>query len=403
MWHHFWQFRTRWQAWDYPNRGHKRFIDIHAQSINGGLMLPLHLGWWNFQKFAPPQVEPSYPDVIEYLGAKLIGHDAGISLTGAVNRSSLQKVPAYRRLVERLRTYEELRRAHYFDDRVRAELRRPGREFTLERGPKDRWRFRPTRYDRHKVLGIDQPTAAWKAQNDFDAQPLRLRLEVLMSTASYDAPGNVVLADFSSPQDIAVVASAGGVSAELAPSTDVIEGRRASGIFSASSAGKVPRRAAWSRAVKVFEPWRDLGAHQALGVWVHGDGRGEVLGFRMLSPKHVAHGAIADRYVTVDFEGWRYFELVETESSRYSDYDWPDGWALYHVYRELVNFGKIESLGVWYQNLPANESVRCLLSPVKALPMVPVTIRNPRVTVGGETVVFPVAMESGSRHARASA
>ncbi|MHC4074319.1 MAG: hypothetical protein ACYTGS_20220, partial [Planctomycetota bacterium] len=54
MWHHFWQFRTRWQAWDYPQRGHKRFIDTHAASVNGGLLLPLHLGWWNFQHFNPP-------------------------------------------------------------------------------------------------------------------------------------------------------------------------------------------------------------------------------------------------------------------------------------------------------------------------------------------------------------
>ncbi len=83
MWHHFWQYRTRWQAWDYPQRGHKRFIDLHAAAVNGGLLLPLHLGWWNFQSFNPPQVEPTYPDVIEYLGARLIGWDAGISLTGA--------------------------------------------------------------------------------------------------------------------------------------------------------------------------------------------------------------------------------------------------------------------------------------------------------------------------------
>jgi hypothetical protein len=32
MWHHCWQYRTRWQAWDYPQRGHKRFIDLHADS-----------------------------------------------------------------------------------------------------------------------------------------------------------------------------------------------------------------------------------------------------------------------------------------------------------------------------------------------------------------------------------
>jgi len=87
LWHHFWQYRTRWQAWDYPQRGHKRFIDLHADSVNGGLLLPLHLGWWNFQQFNPPQVEPTYPDVIEYLGAKLIGWDDGINRVQQVHVS----------------------------------------------------------------------------------------------------------------------------------------------------------------------------------------------------------------------------------------------------------------------------------------------------------------------------
>ena len=86
------------------------FIDIHAAFVNGGLLLPLHLGWWNFQHFNPPQVEPTYPDVIEYLGAKLIGWDVGISLTGAINRSRLDGIPLFRRAVDVLRTCEKLRR-----------------------------------------------------------------------------------------------------------------------------------------------------------------------------------------------------------------------------------------------------------------------------------------------------
>jgi hypothetical protein len=36
-----------------------------------------------------------------------------------------------------------------------------------------------------------------------------------------------------------------------------------------------------------------------------------------------------------------------------------------------------------------------VIGPVKALPIVPVTITNPAVTVGDETIVFPVKMESG--------
>ena len=193
MWHHFWQFRSRWQAWDYPNRGHKRFIDKHAQAINGGLLLPLHLGWWNFQHFQPPQVERAFPDVIEYLGCKLIGHDAGISLTGAIDRESLQRVPAYRRLVKLLKTYEDLRHAQYFDESVRKRLRETGKEFTLFKDTAGAWRFRPVTYQSRTVDCLAGERQTWTVRNGFARQPLRVRIEALMGTGPYDGPAALSL------------------------------------------------------------------------------------------------------------------------------------------------------------------------------------------------------------------
>jgi len=395
MWHHFWQFRSRWQAWDYPNRGHKRFIDIHARSIDGGLLLPLHLGWWNFQTFSPPQVEPSFPDVIEYLGCKLIGHDAGISLTGAVDRSNLQNTPAFQRLVDTLRQYEELRRQQYVPGSIQARLREPGREFTLFRDGDGKWRFRPVRYHRHKISGVENWSSIWETRNEFSSQPLHLRLEVLMSSGPYDAPGNVTLADSSGAADLRVLRTASGVTGEIQAGRGEVDGRPPAISFTARSSGQARRKGSWIQSLRKFDPPLDLGKHQALGVWIHGDGQGELIGFRLESPRHIAHGAIADRYVPVDFQGWRYLDLIETESERHSDYEWPEGPALYHVYRELVNFSRIESLGIWYQNLPPRKECRTFLTPLQALPLVPNTIRNPRITLAGKTITFPLEMRSG--------
>ena len=80
MEHHWWQFRTRWLALDYPRRGYKRFIDKHIAHVTRGQLLPPFLGWWNFHVWDPPQVEPMFPDVIEYMGCRMIGYDAGMSL-----------------------------------------------------------------------------------------------------------------------------------------------------------------------------------------------------------------------------------------------------------------------------------------------------------------------------------
>ena len=395
MWHHFWQFRTRWQAWDYPQRGHKRFIDIHAASVNGGLLLPLHLGWWNFQAFNPPQVEPTYPDVIECLGAKLIGWDAGISLTGAIDHESLLAVPLFRRAVDILRSCEELRRDGSFDETTKAKLREPGKEFSLLRDGAGKWRFRPAHYDPHTAACSEPWSLSWRTANPFRDQPVKLRIEALMSAGPYEDPGNVVLADLSEPKVFTETPRAAeGVTVRLTPASASGE-REPAGVLAAANTGKVPRNAAWVRLDRKLDTCLNLKDRQALGVWVEGDGLGEIIAVRLESPRHIAYGAIADRYITVDFTGRRFFTLVETESVRWSDYVWDDGKSLYNVYRETIDFGVVESVSIWFNNLPQDREARCLIGVVKALPMVPCVVKNPAVTVNGKTILFPVEIQSG--------
>jgi len=131
-----------------------------------------------------------------------------------------------------------------------------------------------------------------------------------------------------------------------------------------------------------------------MGVWVYGDGQGEVLNFQLKCPRHVVAG-LGEHYAVVDFTGWRYFALIESEGERHADYGWPYG-GLYDIYRERIDFKQIEKLTVWVNNLPANGAVKCYLSPVCAIPLVKAKIRNPRVTVGEQTLAIPAELESGS-------
>ena len=395
MWHHFWQFRTRWQAWDYPQRGHKRFLDQHADAVNGGLLLPLHFGWWNFQSFDSPQIEPTYSDVIEYLGAKLIGWDAGISFTGAIDAQRLKAVPLFRRAVATLRTCEELRRTGAFKDTIRAKLRAPGQDFALARDPDGTWRFRPARYEPHTVAASEPWSLAWTVENPFGEQPLRLRLEALMSAKSYDDAGNVLLADLAAPTTFTgAPRTAKGVKTRLSPAASA-DLPTSAGLLAATNSGQVARKAAWARVDRRFDPPLNLKDRQALGLWVEGDALGEILALRLESPRHVSFGAVADRYLTVDFTGRRFFTLVETESSRWSDYEWNDGKGLYNVYRETINFGAVESVSLWYNNLPPGQETKCVIGAVKALPLVACTVKHPTLTVNGQTLVIPVDLTSG--------
>ena len=394
MWHDFWQYRTRWQAWDYPQRGHKRYIDFHAEGVNGGLLLPLHLGWWGFQSFDPPQIEPSYPDVMENLGARLVGWDAGISLTAGIDRETLRKTPLFGRAMDTLRTCEELRHAHAYSEAARAKLREPGSQFALVKDAAGKPRFRPARALPQTVASAEPWTLAWQVTNTFAAQPVKFRLEALMSVAPVTDTNAVVLADLAQAgAGPWKRSSAKGVTFALTPVTNRTEVECE---LVATNAGQVPRNAAWVRLEKPFSPLLNLKPSQALAVEIEGDGSGALVAVRLESPRAIAYGAISDRYINLDFTGRRSFELVESESNRWSDYAWNDGKGLFNAYRETIDFGAIESVTAWLQNLAPGPATKCRVGLIHAVPMRPGVVKNPKVTVGGATLEFPIELTSGS-------
>jgi hypothetical protein len=96
----------------------------------------------------------------------------------------------------------------------------------------------------------------------------------------------------------------------------------------------------------------------------------------------------------VDFEGWQYFELIEPESERIQDLAWPYKGA-YGIFREFVDYTEVAKLSFWYNLLPNNREVNCLLSPIKALPLIKARLIHPTVEVNGKSIRFPVTVESG--------
>jgi hypothetical protein len=272
MSHHWWHYRSRWQAWDRPVRGYKRFIDIHLASIkasglflpgrirsnewehgrwpghsplidkyagieNGQIMLPLHLGWWGNQTWNPPQVEPTFSDDIEYLGCKMIGNNAGFSQLGGVDKKTLDEIPLFRRCAEILKQYEELRHRNYFGDDVKKLLRQPGKEFTLFQEKNGEWNFKPVTCQKHKITGPGHPSSHCSVNNEFGVQPVKLRIELLMSVKPYDDPSNIVLTRFSDPIDFVSKSSAEGITGRINISGEKTPGGEASGSFSAHSTG----------------------------------------------------------------------------------------------------------------------------------------------------------------------
>ena len=396
--HHLWCVRGRMGAWDHPARWHKRFIDLHVAANNGGrgMSLPMNLGWWAVKTWqdgpAATSTEPTYPDDIEYLLCKCIGNGMGFALMG-VNPGNIDKTPAYTRLAPLFQRYEEQRHANVFPESVKARLRAPGDEFELAKTPKGGWGFRPVARARHKVQGVDGWSNRWTFDNPHAGQTPRVRIDALMSAGAYDAPEAQVLEDFSAPSPLAERLAAEGVSVGAETVTeDAKAGGRSLKFTAASTLGE--RRGSWAKAGVTHEPPLNLGENAALGVWVRGDGGGELLNLQYKSPAHTVHGGVGDHYITVDFTGWRYFELVELEGGRAEDFVWPYGGS-YATYREDVDHKQVASFSLWYNNLPPGGSAACLVSPVKALPLRKNKIANPVLSIGGKTVRFPVEVETG--------
>ncbi len=391
--HHLWYVRSRMGAWDHPTRSHKKFIDIHCAANEDGrrMFLPMHLGWWAIKTWTGPQGEPTFADDIEYLCGKALATDTGFSLMG-VDPASFAKNPALQRLGALTRQYESLRHARFFPESIKARLRVPGEEFSLGQGGDGKWQFRPVQYAKQKVLGLDGWSDSWRITNRFGAQPLQVRLEALMSAGPYDSTNRVLVAGFKDAAEFLERAAAEGVSAALQPSTAQVKVGDVSGCFTAAN-DRADRIATWAKAGRTFSPPLNLGAQQALGVWVRGDGQGAVLNVQLRSPEHIV-GGIGEHYVIVDFTGWRYFELIEPEGERHANYAWPYGGS-YDIYRESVDYKQVEKLSLWLNHLPPKHKVSCYLSSIHAVPLVKARLRNPRLTVAGKTIVFPVELESG--------
>jgi hypothetical protein len=388
--HHLWYVRSRAGAWDHPRRAENQFIDLHlaANETYRRMFLPANLGWWAVHNWTGAQEERTFPDDIEYLCGKALATDSGLSLMGI----DPQNARTMSRLAGIFKRYESLRHAQVVPESVKAKLRQPGEEFHLVDLPQGAWEFRPARYSQHKVEAIDGLSNLWAVQNDFARQPLRLRIETLLAAGPYDSSTNQVLADAESLVTFTNRSSSPGVAADIGSTTELVKAGVASLRLSATNSSN-SARGAWAKFERTFTTPLNLSGHEGIGLWVHGDGQGELLNIQLRCPEHLVAG-IGEHYVPIDFTGWRYFELVEPESRRWAQYSWPYGDA-YSIYRESVNFSQVSSVSLWLNNIPPGKPVTVHLSPVKALPLLKSVLRQPTLAVNGNTVSFPIELESG--------
>ena len=405
--HHLWYVRSRMGAWDCPARAPKPFIDIHRM-VNADcdrMFLPPHLGWWALWDFKGIQPERTFPDVIEYLGCKCLADGCGLSFPAGFTADTYEKSANVQRLGAIVRQYEDVRRSGQVSDAVRRQLGVPEDEFTLETTAEGQPRFRRIAYPRHKLERIDPAGTSWVAPNRFAAQPLQVRIEALLSAADYDAPESTVLEDFANVGAFDSKQASPGSTVSLEQVAERLEIGKVSGRFATTIGPADAAGGRWTMLGRKHSPFLNL-TNKGLGLWVYGDGRGETLDLQIKCPVQ-AYGGFCDRYVKIDFAGWKYVELIEPESDDMPNHGWPymprrSQWSAhlgmasaYPAFHYHVMYDQIESLNLWYGNLPADGKTTCVLSPIKALPLLPCKVKNPTITIGAKTLTFPVELTSG--------
>ena len=391
--YHSWTFHSRIGAWDHPNWGLKKFIDIHCKAneeYQKSSLLPAQLGWWAI--LGPSEnTYAELPDEVEYLCCKALAYDMPMSFQGVgLGETWNARQDEYLEMIGR---YERLRISRYFPEETKERLKAEGEEFRLVQTD-GKWTFFPTDYLKHKVTSLSDGSNVWSIHNRFSTQPLKIRIQALDVAAPYESPEGQVIVDFEDIESGWARDGAKGVFCSLTLSTEQVKFGKASGCFWARNEGK-ERKGAWAKVAKAFSPPIDLRKFGALGVWIYGDGKGEVLNFQLTNPPQY-WTTFDEHYIVVDFSGWRYFELhfKERDAEKHGEYLWPYN-DLYAVYRNPLIRHAVSGLSIYYNNLPTNEEVQCYISPIKVLPVRKIRLVNLTVSVNGKRIVFPVTLESG--------
>ena len=382
--HHQWFVRSRAGAWDHPVRSHKAFIETHCQANRNyeRHLLPTHLGWWQYKTWHDFATEPTFADDIDYLCGKSLGFGAGISVQG-VSPATLDRVPALSRMSAISRRWENLRRAGYFTDAVRKQLRVRGAEFTLAANEQGEWDLVPRQAPSHRVSGAKDGSNRWQVANPFAEQPLAFRLEPLATAQAKSAGTARGLVDLATDKALVFKARQGMKVTCEASALRTPDGQVAARLQVADPGKQSNPWAHWQRN---FDPPLDLRAHQAIGLWVHGDGKGEVLNIKLQSPKHLSRAA-GEHYVVIDFTGWRWIELIEPEGERYLDYRWPHrGW--YSVFRQSKRQHAVSRVSAMLANLPKGQ-MEIHIGPVQGIPLAMPALDNLQLTVNGTPLALP--------------
>ena len=381
---HTWWFHSRIGAWDTCFWAPKRFHDYHVSwveeaHVKDGDLLEVQMGWWT-----PVRAQYYWPsqklDDIEYYASRNAGLDATMSIQG-VNVSSHPVSYRHSRMMTILGWYERARLAHAFLPDVKKSMNVRGHEFRLRQNAlTGAWEI--------------SPVVCRLARASLPVRPAKTALRVEACYAGKD-PAKCTPLNMTSlhcAKDLLVETANTNVVLSVADVTD--EAGRKCYLMAASNGSSVSR-GAWASATVHYDGCRALNGNEVLRFRVKGDSSGALLNVQIRSPREYGSPR-NEHYVTLDFAGWREFELPmrETDAERFPDYVWP--YSNYSsVFHTNIKFDKISDVAFFVNEIPARGKAVVEVSDVEMVPEIRTVAVRPKVIVNGASHQIPFDLESG--------
>ncbi len=352
-----WAARSRMGAWDSPARGYTAFFDSHFSSNKQSALkcyLPAQMGWFAVcptrgkDDALAFQNRTLFREEVEYLGSKSLAYDSGLSYLD-ISLGTLP--PAAVSNGKILKTFDTLRRKHYFGPAICERVQEPGKHFHLQKNG-DSYALVPAEYTTFRPeITAETSEAHCVLTNQFFAQKPYIRLENMYAVEdSYDDSEAVELVPFDRTLAAAALTTR-----------------------------------------KFEEPFLNIHDRLGMGMWVFGDGKGQILNVRVESPFFRNSGS-TDHYARLDHSGWKYIEFAEAQSGEFPQYHWPAGkGGVYAEFRQRIFYDTVSEINV----MVAGPTEGLRFGTLKALPIHETVLRNPSIEVSGKKITFLGEIPSG--------
>ncbi len=357
-----WNFRGRSGAWDYANYSIKKHIDNHVKANLEAMKsnMTATLGWFCF--FTDEHIwghmknnnyKTLFHDDMDYLGKYALIHDMSV-VFHPLNVESVKNNPFhYANIKYYTEHYTKLRKSHYFKPEVLEKVKNTGGEWrVVPRG--NEFVFQQMYYEKANLGNLKEGgDLTCTGKNPFRKQKPFIRIEARYSTL-FEEP--MVLAKF--------------------------DGGKAIG------------------EAKVISPaeFNDIDARVANTMRIKGTGRdGDAALISLSGGVRGEEGGRSDHFVDLSFEGWKDFILFDMDNAEYDLQKYPfegisTNYSSYDTYRFCPYFTQIKQVAI---RVVGDTAKNAVFSDLISYPQTEAPIKNPSVTVNGETVTFNCELHGG--------